>query len=209
MKKVWLTACVAALGFASPAYAVSFVVDDYTVNQFVESPGDLGLNITATDVMTDDYGFSLDFVGDWHETGLFRIGTTESAAAQSDDQVQKPISVDLLFSTPSFAGSEAGVTGGTYIVPGNLAATFGCILADGCGYVVWGAPTVLSFGTTGLLQIALSDALFGSPGTALVKAKFTLLQEDAAPVPEPGTLALFGTGLAAAGARLRRRRQKH
>jgi hypothetical protein len=207
MKKALLTACVALLG-ASPAYAVPFTLSSYTVNYFNETPGDQGLDIDVTKVMPEPQGFNLAAVGSSFETDLFRIGTTEDAAAQADDVVQKSISVDFTFASPSFTGTESGVTGGSIVFPGNGAATIVCFFLDGCGYVTWGAPAVLSFGTTGLLQIALTDAIFGSPGDAIVKARFTLLQEDAAaPVPEPGTLALFGSGLALAASRLRKRRK--
>jgi hypothetical protein len=211
MRNAFLATSIAALGFATPAHAISFVVDDYTVTQFVESPGNLGLNILVSDVMIDDYAFDLNFVGDTHEVPLFRIGTNEGAAAQSDDVVQKPISVALQFASPSTSGGLSGVTGGTNTVPGDIVASLLCALADGCGYVQWGAPAELLFGNTGRLQISLSDTLFGSPGSGLVKAKFKLLecdcpdQEQPIPTPEPGTLALFATGLATAVARVRRR----
>jgi len=208
--RAFFAAVVLALGMASPAYAVSFTVDEYSISHFTETPGNQALNILVTELMEDDHDFVLNSVGQTHTVDLFQIRTNESTI-EADDILQKIISVGFQFSAPApgFNGTETGLTGGTYIVPGSGALTGLCIIAGGCGYVVWDAPQVLNFGTTGLLQIQLTDELFFTPGGGIVKANFTLLQQDTlVHTPEPGTMALVATGLAAAAARLRRRARK-
>jgi hypothetical protein len=203
MRNVIVAAAVAALGLASPAYAASFTVGSYTINHFDEATaGFNALDTEVSKIMAHGTSFDLNFVGDTHQEDLFYIWTDESDRDQSDDKNFQPISVDFLFSSPAFGGTESGVTGG---ISFNIFA--GCFsLFSGCGAVSWGSPAVLAFGTTGLLQITLTDTLFLDDDHAgLVKARFKLLAEDTTPVPEPGTLALFGVGLATAGARLRRK----
>ena len=206
MRKILLTAWVAAFGFASPAYAapVTFTVGDYTVNAFNEIPGDLGLDISIEELLATGASFDLDFVGDTHQVDLFKIWTDEGARAQGDDVVHKTISVTMPFTAPSTGGVLQGETFGT------------SFLFASWGVVEWLAPIELTFGTTGKLGIQLFGTTFGGEhsnflgldGPGIVKAKFKLLQEDTvAPVPEPGTLALFGSGLAMAASRLRKRKK--
>jgi hypothetical protein len=208
MRSLLVTAGILVLAVAGPANAASFTVDDYSISQFTDTNN--GLSIEVTKLMGDNHPFTLTSVGQSHTTELFRIGTNESSI-EDDDVVQKNITVNFTFSAPApgFGGAEAGLTGGTYVVPGSVPLTILCAVNGGCGYVIWDAPAVLTFGTTGQLKIQLSDELFLTPGSAVVDATFTLLQQDT-PVstPEPGTMALVATGIAAAAARLRRRSRK-
>ena len=77
-------------------------------------------------------------------------------------------------------------------------------------YVLWDGPVSVLFGNGGLLNIFLSDGLFGFDGSspATVSARFDLVSAPlAVPLPPAALLlgtALFGTGLL----RWRKRREK-
>ena len=139
--------------------------------------------------------FSLDSGDPTEIIKLFTIGTKETAL-NLDDLVPYDIKVGLGFSSPStFDGSVTGATGALW-------------LGQSFGYVHWNDPVQLAFGpgNSGLLQVALSNVAFGSPGASTFYSTFTLLKDAQYSTPEPVLLALLGIGAVVAAMRRRARR---
>lgn len=207
----WAPKCIgcftgAALVFglcASSAQAsISLTLDSYNVQGLSSDPG---LVVETANLLPQPYTFDLE-VGEWTLVPLFRIWTDEGAH-NSDDSVEKPISVDFSFSKPepAFGG---GVNGGSSAVTGLL-----LFFPYSAGLVDWDGSTLLNIGPNGdgLLRISLSDEYFNgslignfAPGEkhgATVNAKFKLLAEPTA-VPETSSLLVWsviglGVGLVA------------
>ena len=179
-----------ALALPSAAKAATITLASYTVTD--HSSGN-GLLITSTNVAPPNYAINLPTVGSSVTFDLFNIATLESSV-ESDDEVAKPISVAMTFLPSAVGSSVGGVTDGFY--QGGIFATCGW-LAGGCGLVNWTAPSIFSFGTTGQFRVDLANVQFptGSSHGKNVAATFTLLSEDVAPVPEPASMILLGTGL--------------
>jgi hypothetical protein len=117
-----------------------------------------------------------------HFVDLFELFSLEDPITASDTAPQA-ISVAFNFTSP-FPGS--GVINGF---------TSGVVNLDE-GVLTWNGPLHVTLGNL-LLNIALSNAEFGSDFNGVVTATFS--------VPEPGTLALIAIGLIGAGSFPRRR----
>jgi hypothetical protein len=196
MKRIFTAALVTlSLGaFASSASATTFTLTDYSVSARTTDPG---LVMWVDELLATDYTFDLENVGDAQTVELFELGSRETWGNMGEDSTPYPISVGFTFSAPVFGAGGSTATG-------NTAGLFFL------GGVLWNSPLVMTFGTTGILGIFLEDAIFGLPGSTGIDATFKLLQQDvsAAPVPEPASMILFGSGLAAGAAMLRRRRSR-
>jgi len=176
---------------ASTAEATTFTLSSYDVTYQTSDPG---LVLWESDILSDGSSFTLTAVGDSFTTALFRIGTSETAL-NLDDWTPEDISVDFQFSTPlpGFGGDTSGISGAFW-------------LGTSVGYVLWDNPLLLAFGSTGLLSVTLTNALFTLPGSSLVYATFQLVQADAGTLastigtPEPTTLMLMALGLMLAAA---------
>jgi hypothetical protein len=184
-----------AVGGVSAAEAVPFTLNSYTVNINTSNPG---LVLWESDIFAEPSTFQLSAPGDSFTTSLFRLGTNEPAV-NPDDFRPRDVSVGFSFTSPlpGFNGNAAGLTGAAW-------------LGQGFGYVLWDNPLQLAFGTSGLLSIFLSNAAFGVPGYADITATFQLTRADAiAPVPEPATVTLLGSGVlfVIVGGRARARRR--
>jgi hypothetical protein len=173
MKKTMLICSLLLLlfGFSSNSLALQFTLDSYNVNLRNTDPG---LVLYYSKILSTPDTVNLE-VGEYAKTALFKIGTRETAVNR-DDYKHYPISVSFNFSSPDVDGVATG-------------ETFGFIE---WGKVKWNDPVKFAFGGTGLFSIELSDVWFGTPGCADVWGKLTY---EAAPVPEPASMLLLGSGL--------------
>lgn len=176
MKKLLITALLllGTLGMAANAPALQFTLDSYSVSLRTTDPG---LVLYWSPILATPAVANFE-VGDTYSFKLFKIGTRETTVNWGEDTVNYPISVFFDFSSPEVNGTATGRTDGLFLLD--------------IGRVRWDGPALFSFGGTGLFSIALSDVWFGTPGSADVWAKFTY---EAAPVPEPATMLLLGSGL--------------
>lgn len=189
--------------WASPAHAsISLTLDSYDVDGLDSDPG---LVIETAKLLPQPYSFDLE-VGESITVELFDIWTNESAH-NLDDSVQKPISVDFLFSepAPAFGGS---VDGGTSAATGTI-----IVIPFSAGLVEWDGVSQLFFGPNGdgILEVTLFDEYFngsliggfdpGRENGATINAEFKLLAEPTA-VPEMSSIIVWsfiglGVGLVA------------
>lgn len=210
MKKLLLMAAAVALLGVTPATAATFTLDDYTISAHATDPG---LVIETQDIASRPTTFDLN-VGETHSFDLFRIWTDETDVEYGEDTQAYPINVGVTFSQPgNTTGNIEGNTEGNIDLIWLLPPVW---LESGS--VTWNGPALLSFGTTGLFSVWLDDAEFnqglyglseGWKHGATIRANVKYLREDIpAAVPEPASMLLLGSGLAAAAAYRRRRAQK-
>lgn len=179
--KILLLVTVVFLIISNAAFALEFTLDSYTVNLRDMDPG---LVLYSENILPNPASHNFE-VGESLTFNLFKIGTRESSV-NIDDLFSYDISVDFNFSTPEVMRSVTGESYGRWR-----------LFSDDIGRVDWDGVVEFAFGSTGLFTIGLSDACFGTPGSAVVQATMTYVAADQsnAPVPEPATMLLLGTGL--------------
>lgn len=205
MKKLLITTALVGAAFTAPAVNAATVITG-AVSNISYHNSDPGLVIFANPISFPT--FSLNNVGDFQDFKVLTIGTTEGTVNTNflslfgEDTVPYPISVNFTFSSP--AGTLGSPVSGS--TSGFIAPFTSCgVIAGGCGEVAWGGPSIFNFGKGGQFSVSLSNATFGTPGSADVTGRFTLLSQNGA-VPEPATWALMILGFGAIGAAMRRSR---
>lgn len=188
MKKLMaIIVCLGMLGFAGLANATPYTfdmgagssVDTSGTNSVLQMYANINSNL-------DDVLFSLN-EGESNNFYFATIGTTESWI-NDDDLNPGVVTAYVDFDNPdliqSIGGTSVGFSGIFHFIQGwNL---------------TWNDPVVVDFGNGGQFSIELADVGYdswfwqGPDGSADVYATVTL---NTAPVPEPSTILLIGTGL--------------
>lgn len=186
MKKVLtvLLCFLFLIGFSAEVYAHGFTLETLAVNSYSQDPG--GLQIDVTNIAAP-LSFDLTGIGDTASGNLFTLDSIENYV-NNDDLIAQPISVLFDFSTPDITAVNSGMS-------------VGVVSAWGPDYVsvTWNDPVYFSFGDPGLLlSIDLENVTFNifNANPVDVVGTFALVEAAApAPVPEPATMLLLGTGL--------------
>jgi len=169
---------VVIFGFSAPAGALTFTLDSYAV---LANSSDPGLVLYWNPILTTPTSVDLE-VGQSASFRLFEIGTDETWV-NPDDMFWKEIYVSFNFSDPATDGEITGSTRGRFVFQD--------------GVVRWDGPEQLTFADGGLFTITLSDVCFDVAGSTDVWATISYAQAQIqAPVPEPATGLLLGTGIA-------------
>jgi hypothetical protein len=201
--KRYLLAAAALLALPATAQAQVTIQGTSTVGTIQSS--DPGLVVYANPINFGPFNLDLDAgtaTPSSRTVDVLTIGTDEGSVELFEDTVANPISINFSFTNP-FDATGAAVSGSTY----GFYRLFSCtVFTGGCGAVDWSdTPTVFNFGDGGSFSLALNDVAFGTPGSATVSGRFTLLTNS---VPEPGTWAMRLMGFGAAGVAMRRSRRQ-
>jgi len=210
-KSVSVFGATAMLAFSSAASAVPFTI---TTAQF--SPG-AGYGIdpdegtgTLLDLRFSTSAFSAQnfILSAAYQSFTFNFGTIDleepnaHSGIRADEMDGLGIAATVTFTAP---------TGLAQTITANGTATPGSVSDSQVDYIVDWSPVTVPFGNGGSFLISLTDMSFSGRGGLLQTATVTLLdagdEVERTSVPEPGTLALLGVGLAALG--LSRRRKTH
>jgi hypothetical protein len=197
--KAFVLGAVAAASFAMPASAAITFEGSAAVTQL--NSNDPGLVLYANPISFGPFQLDRDpttaAIKSSFTANVLTIGTNETDVAPFEDTRAFTIALTFTFTQPS------GVNG-----PAVTGTTFGVwnLFGDDFGTVLWNNPIFFNFGDGGKLKLTLSNATFGTPGSATIKGTFDLLSEPTPAVPEPASWAMMIAGMGLVGASMRRRK---
>ncbi len=149
--------------------------------------------VPPTFVLNDGETFSFDFA-----TVNFRevcIGPG-GGCASGNETLNLGLTANLEFLDPVIGTVQSMAVGNA--LPGPVSDT-------GLDYWIDFAPVLVEFGRGGSFMVDLSDLRFARNETQTMRATITLVTSESHQLPEPGSLALLGLGLAGVGALVRRK----
>jgi len=176
--------------FAGQAFAIHFTIEDVSINLRDHDPG-LVLYYEKGDYPVD-FDLPCTNCDKYSEHAylddLFKIGSTENSITFFEDTKGYEITASFTFSDPNFVAPVKGESRGFW--------WFGDY-----GKIDWDGTSYFDFSTaeySGKIGLTLFDAAFELPGYAWIDGKAFIKdceEVPQAPVPEPATMLLLGTGL--------------
>jgi hypothetical protein len=190
---------------SSAAHAVLIEISDTSsfapgIGYGIGSDDTLDVRFTAT---LANQSFSLNAVD---ESLTFDFGSVQFAEPNSGGGIGASetdnlgVMANIVFTSP---------LGGTEVVSAVGEAVLGAVSDAAVDYTLTWSPLLVNFGIGGQLQISLATLSFAGNETQTQTVTITLLalpEDVTVAVSEPATLAIFGFGLLALGALVRRHR---